>query len=208
MHYLKALNWRYACKKMNGEKIPSSSLDNILEATRLSTSSYGLQPYKILVIENQDIKTKILPIAYNQTVVRDCSHLLVFCSFKKLLESHISDYIALISKTRKTPLDQLEAFKANLMSFASRKEASSLDVWVKKQCYIALGSCLQAAALEQVDSTPMEGFNPNELDDLLDLSSENLSSVVLCALGYRDDTDLFSKMKKVRKSAQDLYKFI
>ncbi|RYF76321.1 MAG: NAD(P)H-dependent oxidoreductase [Cytophagaceae bacterium] len=206
MDLLEAMNWRYAAKKMNGKTVPAEKLDTILEAIRLSASSMGIQPYKIVVIDNHELKGKIHELACPQPQVVEGSHLLVFASWTNVDAAQIDDYIQFITTTRGVPAESLapfsEAIKGGLLSKTPEERAN----WAARQAYIALGSGLIAAATEQVDATPMEGFNAAALDEILDLSSKGLHSVSLLALGYRDaEKDFLSKAVKVRRPHKELF---
>ena len=206
MELLEAMNWRYAAKKMNGQKIPAEKIDTILEAIRLSASSAGLQPYTVIVIDNHELKGKIHELACPQPQIVEGSHLLVFAYWANIEASQVDAYMQLIADTRNVPIESLRPFsdsiKGNIMSKAPEDKA----IWASRQAYIGLGSALIAAATEHVDATPMEGFNAAALDEILDLPAKGLRSVALVALGYRDaEKDFLSKATKVRRSRKDLF---
>lgn len=205
MKLIDALNWRYAAKRMNGEKVPTEKLDAILEATRLSASSMGLQPYTLLVVESEALKKQIQPAAYNQPQIVEASHLLVFAAWEDVTEEHVNDYIANIVQTRGVTLESLEGFKASLMGIVNGRTPEQKHEWAARQAYIAFGTAITAAAVEQVDATPMEGFNPAAVDAILGLGEKGLRSVTILALGYRDtDKDYLVDAKKVRRSKDEL----
>lgn len=205
MKLIDALNWRYAAKRMNGEKVPTEKLDAILEATRLSASSMGLQPYTLLVVESEALKKQIQPAAYNQPQIVEASHLLVFAAWEDVTEEHVNDYIANIVQTRGVTLESLEGFKASLMGIVNGRTPEQKHEWAARQAYIAFGTAITAAAVEQVDATPMEGFNPAAVDAILGLREKGLRSVTILALGYRDtDKDYLVDAKKVRRSKDEL----
>ncbi|WP_080238259.1 NAD(P)H-dependent oxidoreductase [Spirosoma rigui] len=206
MELLDALNWRYAAKKMNGQRVPAEKLDTILEAIRLSASSVGLQPYTVLVIDNHELKGKIHELACPQPQIVEGSHLLVFAAWTEIEAQQIDDYMKLIAETRQTTVESLTPFadsiKGNILSRTPEARAD----WAARQAYIALGSGLIAAATEQVDATPMEGFNADVLDEILDLPAKGLHSVSILALGFRDEErDFLSKAPKVRRAKEDLF---
>lgn len=206
MDYLTQLNWRYATKRMNGGKVPQEKIDRILEAIRLSASSMGLQPYTVLIIENEELRKKIRPVSYNQPQITEASHLLVFAAWKDIPAEKVDAYIRLISSERNVPESSLDDFKKMILGAAAGKDAESLFNWNAHQAYIALGSGMVAAAMEEVDSTPMEGFDPQALDKILKLEEKGLKSVAMLALGYRDaDADYLTGMKKVRRAKEDLF---
>lgn len=198
---LDALNWRYAAKRMNGQTVPQTSIDRIVEAARLSPSSYGLQPYSLLVIENPERRAQIQQLAAQQPQLTECSHLLVFATWATVDDHHVDEFMALIAHERAMPMSDLKDYsdiiKGTLRGLGSEQAKQQ---WAARQAYIALGMALTAAALEGVDATPMEGFDPTELDRILDLPANNLNSVVIATLGYRDaDQDSLAGQAKVRR---------
>jgi nitroreductase / dihydropteridine reductase len=205
MKLIDALNWRYAVKRMNGEKIGDEKIENILEATRLSASSMGLQPYTILVIEDEELKKKLQPAAYNQPQIIESSHLLVFAAWENITEENVNDYLNNIATVRGVSLQSLEAFKASLMNIVNGRTTEQKYEWAARQAYIAFGTAITAAAIEEVDATPMEGFNPQAVDEILNLKEKGLRSVTILALGYRDEeNDYMANAKKVRRDRDKL----
>ncbi|WP_417602697.1 NAD(P)H-dependent oxidoreductase [Owenweeksia hongkongensis] len=203
MNVIEALNWRYAAKQMNGNKVPQDKLDNILEAIRLSASSIGLQPYTILNIENPELREKLQVAANNQPQLTQSSNLLVFAAWTEVTEEKVDKYMSDIAVTRGIKVNDLAGFKQMAMGVANMPGDHS--VWTAKQAYIALGTALIAAAEQEVDATPMEGFNGEMIDEILGLKAQGLKSVVLLPLGYRDEEkDMLSKAKKVRRSRKEL----
>ena len=202
----KQLEWRYATKRMNGKTVPQEKIDNILEAIRLTPSSYGLTPYSVLVIKDIELRKKIQPAAYMQPQIVEGSHLLVFAAWDNVTEKNVDDYMALVSATRGVPVSALADFKKYIMGTVNSLDQAGRANWAARQAYIALGTGLVAAASEEVDSTPMEGFDPAKLDEILGLKAKGLKSVVMLALGYRDTAnDASAGYKKVRRSAKDLF---
>lgn len=205
MKYLENFEWRYATKRMNGQKIPSEKLNNILKAIQLAPTSLGLQPLKILVIESQEGKEK-LSEACKQPQVLESSAMLVFCAWDKVTNEHIDKYIENISKTRNQEISSLENFKNMIIGFTSSMDENNLQNWTSRQAYITLGFGLATAALENVDATPMEGFNATILDEVFQLKEKSLKSVVLMSLGYRDEEkDHLAKAQKVRRQQSELF---
>ena len=205
MSIITALHWRYATKRMNGTKIPKEKLEIILDAIALAPSSYGLQPYTILVIEDKSLLEKIKPIASNQPQITEASALLVFAAWDQLTQQHIDDYFTRIEMIRKVSQDSLKNMKTLIEEQLKNSDSDNL-IWNSKQAYIALGIALIAAAEENIDSTPMEGFDKNELDKLLKLKEKGLTSVVIMPLGYRDsENDYLEKLKKVRRENDKLF---
>jgi nitroreductase / dihydropteridine reductase len=206
MELLNALSWRYATKRMNGQKVPSEKVEPILEAIRLSASSFGLQPYRVIVVDDPKLKAKIHESACQQPQIIEGSHVLVFASWKNITPKHIDSYISLIAKERNTPVEQLAQFDEMLKGFIASKTQEQLAAWAIRQAYIGLGFGLTAAALQQVDATPMEGFNPAEMDKVLGLDEKNLQSVALLTLGYRDTAnDYLVNQKKVRVNKDEFF---
>ena len=199
MELLKSLEWRYATKKMNGEKIPQDKLERILEATRLVPSSYGLTPYNVIVVENQKLKEELQGACYGQTQLVDSSAVLVFATWDEVTEHSVENYINEIAKQREIPVESLNGLQDminNGLSFLTHEQKIS---WAQRQAYIGLGFALTAAAVEEIDSTPMEGFVPESVDTVLGLQELGLKSVVVLPLGYRDtENDSLSTLKKVR----------
>jgi nitroreductase len=203
MNLIDALNWRYAAKQMTGEPVPAEKIENILEATRLAPSSMGLQPYSVIVISNPEVKKELQPAAYNQPQIVQASHLLVFAAWDNVTEDHVEQYINDIVQTRGIAAKTLDAFKASLLGIVNGRTTEQKYEWAARQAYIAFGTAIAAAATEQVDATPMEGFVPAQVDELLGLKEKGLRSVTILAIGYRDETkDFLANAKKVRRSKE------
>ncbi|PRY11347.1 nitroreductase [Pontibacter ummariensis] len=206
MNILESLEWRYASKRMNGLKVSAEKIDNILEAIRLAPSSMGLQPYTVLVIEDEELRKQILPVASNQPQIVESSHLLVFAAWDDITPAHIEEYIKHTAAVRNMPEEKLADFKNTLLQIAQNNTQEQNFNWAARQAYIAFGTALVAAASEQVDATPMEGFNSAALDELLNLKEKGLRSVTLLPLGYRDaDNDWLAKLPKVRRQKEKLF---
>jgi nitroreductase/dihydropteridine reductase len=203
---IETLNWRYAAKRMNGVTVPKEKLDTILEAIQLSPSSAGLQPYNVLIVSDQETKEKIHTIAHNQPQILEASHILVFAAWEKISAESVANYINLIASTRGISVESLSGFHNSIQGgILSRTEDVNFQ-WAARQAYIALGHALVAAATEQVDATPMEGFKNAELDELLGLKEKGLKSVVIMTLGYRDqEKDPLVHAKKVRRPQEELF---
>lgn len=204
MSLIEALNWRYATKKMNGQTVPKEKVDQILEAARLAPTSSGLQPFKVIVITNPELKQQILPNAYNQSQVVDCSHLLVFAAWDNYTEDRINEVYAYMNKERGLPDSATEDYKNNLIKSRVNLAAEVNFEHAARQAYIGFGLALAEAALLQVDATPMEGFNGPKVDEILNLSAHGLKSVTLLPLGYRDEAnDWLANLKKVRQPSSE-----
>ena len=199
MKLIEALNWRYATKKMNGQTVPQEKLDYILEATRLSPSSSGLQPYEIFVISNPELLETIKPFAFNQSQVTECSHLLVFAAWDGYSLERITKVFDRTVAERGLPADTMDEYKTRLWGMYEPLSQEWHANHAARQAYIALGVAMAAAAEQQVDATPMEGFSADEMDKLLGLKELGLKSAVILPLGYRDAAnDWLVNMKKVR----------
>lgn len=206
MDFIEHLNWRYATKVMSGKEVSVSKINTILEATNLAPTSSGLQPFEILVIKNAELKEKIRPIANNQSVITDCSHLLIFASWDDYTEERINKAFE-ISHGIRGFNEQWDNYRKFLISaYVGRNQELNYE-HAARQAYIAFAFAIAAAATEKVDATPIEGFNPEQLDDLLHLKEKGLRSVLLLPLGHRDaDKDWLINLKKVRKPKEDFIK--
>lgn len=209
MHLLEALNWRYAVKRMTGEKVPEEKVERILEAIRLSPSAYGLQPYKILIISNQTLKEKIKAAAFNQQQVSECSHLLVFAAWNDVTENQVDEYLNFAAAERGVGIEKMNLLRQHIMKFVENHSSKERREWAIRQTYLTLGTAITAAAIENVDSIPIEGFQPDEVDKILNLPESGLRSTALFALGYRDyENDYHSKAKKVRRPLGKLVQYL
>ena len=205
MNLIETLNWRYATKAMNGETIPANTLQNILDATQLTASSYGLQPYKVVVVSNTAKKEAIQAAAYGQVQVGSSSHLLVFCIPTALSTSDAETFIQNVTNTRHLPADALNGYQAMIAGTINSLNQEQQQNWAAKQVYIALGTALIAAASNHVDACPMEGFDAAKVEEILNLTEKGLKAVVMLPLGYRADSDATSAYTKVRKPTDELY---
>jgi nitroreductase len=184
---------------MNGEKIPQDKLERILEATRLAPSSYGLTPYNVIVVEDQKLKEELQGACYGQTQLSESSAVLVFATWDEVTENSVGNYINEIAKQREIPVESLNGLQDMMNGSLTNMTHEQKISWAQRQAYIGLGFALTAAAVEEVDSTPMEGFVPESVDTVLGLQELGLKSVVVLPLGYRDtENDSLSTLKKVR----------
>ncbi len=198
------LNWRYATKRMNGAKVSQEKIDKIVEAIQLTPTSLGFQPFHLFVVENEALRKTIFDKSCQQVQVTEGSHLLVLAARTEITDDEIEKYIQLVATTRGIPAVSLDGYKAMIATFKEKSPEHYLD-WTARQAYIALGFGLIAAAAEQVDSTPIEGFDPHSLDEILGLKAQGLHSTVLITLGYRDEAnDRLAKAAKVRKPISEL----
>ncbi len=205
MSLLDALKWRYAVKRMNGNKIPEAKMNTILEATKLAPSSFGLTPYNIIVIEDEETRKKLQPHFYNQPQVGESSALVIFATWNSITEKEVAVYMQEIAEERGVPVEALNDFAGYINGSIKNLTPEQLQIWAAKQTYIALGFTLVAAASEEVDATPMEGFVPDAVDEALGLKELGLHSAVAVTLGYRDAAnDYLSGAKKVRRATDKL----
>jgi nitroreductase len=205
MELLDKLNWRYAAKAMNGKKVPQEKIDNILEAISLAPTSSGLQPFEVFVITNQKVKEEIRPVAWNQSVITDCSHLLVFAAWDTYTEDRINYMFDLTNEVRGFKNEGWENYRQMLLSSYPQKEADENFNHAAKQAYIAFSQAIAAAAFEGVDSTPLEGFDPEAVDKILGLKEKGLRSCVMLPIGYREtEKDWLVNLQKVRKPKDKL----
>lgn len=198
---IQKLKWRYATKKMNPAKaVPQEKVDRILEAIRLTATSSGLQPYEVLVVTNAEIREKIKAIGWNQAQITEGSHLLVFAAWDNYTAERINMMFDLTNDERGFKNEGWENYRNMLLSTYPARDAETNFQHAARQAYIGLGTALVAAAEEQVDCTPMEGFDPAALDEILGLRAKGLRSVVILPLGYREeDKDWLVNLKKVRR---------
>lgn len=198
---LQKLEWRYATKKMEPSKVvPQEKVERILEAIRLTASSSGLQPYEVLVVTNPALREQIRPHAWDQSQITDCSHLLVFAAWDNYTAERINMMFDLVNEQRGFKNEGWENYRQTLLNSYPQRDAETNYQHAARQAYIGLGSALIAAAYEEVDSTPMEGFDPVKVDEILQLRERGLRSVVILPLGYRaEEGDWLVKLKKVRR---------
>lgn len=200
MALLEDLKWRYATKKYDPtKKVAQEDVDKILEATRLAPTSSGMQQFRVIVITDQELKNKIVPIAMEQQIVADCSHLLVFAAWDRYTEERIDKIYNYTTDERGLPRGRFKSYTDKLRALYLTQTAEENFIHTARQAYIGLGLAIAQAAELKVDSTPMEGFIGEELDKLLGLKSKGLKSVLLLPIGYRDaENDWLVNMKKVR----------
>jgi len=205
MSSIENLQWRYAVKKFDQHKSLTEVQINILkEAFNLTATSYGLQPVKLVVVKNKEIQQSLVPHSWNQQQVADASHLLVLCVQKELTPEDIESYFNLVKSTRNTPDEILNPFKSFLKDAINSKSKDEITSWAKNQAYIALGNLMTVAANEKIDSCPMEGFAPEKYDEILNLKSHNLASVLVMPVGFRAEDDYMKDLKKVRRKISEV----
>ncbi|MBB3211733.1 nitroreductase [Herbaspirillum sp. Sphag1AN] len=199
------LNWRYATKKFDAAKaVPHDKLERILEAIRLTPTSSGLQPFELLVVTNAELRAKIRAVGWDQAQITDASHLLVFAAWDDITPERVNKMFDLTNEVRGFTNEGWEAYRQKLLGIVGARSKEENFQSAAKQAYIALGSALIAAAFEDVDATPMEGFDPAAVDEILGLKAKNLRSVVIVPLGYRaTEGDWLVDLKKVRRSREN-----
>lgn len=206
MNYIDNLNWRYAVKKFDKEKkISDKIILNIIKAISLTPSSYGLQPYKIILIKDIEFrKSKLQNFSIHNNQISEASHLILFTIETNFSISNIDKHIDYIINERKTSLNKLIHYKKSISSFINNLDKKKLEIWQTEQIYICLGALIYYCAIEKIDTCPIGGFNKLGFDKVLNLEKLNLKSVVLIALGYRSKNDKNQYLKKIRKPIKDI----
>lgn len=197
---LHQLGWRYATKKFDAErKIPAETWATLEQALILSPSSFGLQPWRFIVVKTPEIRKALQEASWNQTQVVDASHLVVLASKDEVSESDVGDFLSLVAETRSMDLAALDTYRGMILQFVSHlTKAGKVPDWTTRQTYIALGFLLCSAAMLGIDTCPLEGISPQKYDEILKLSGQGYSTRVACALGYRAADDKASTLQKVR----------
>jgi len=207
--YNEDLNWRYATKKFDSEKeISQQDLNTLLESIQLTASSYGLQPYEVIVVKDQETREKLKAAAWNQTQITDASYLLVFANLKSVSEKYVDTYLNNIAETRNLKREDLKGMEDMIRNTTLQLSEQDQNDWAAKQAYIALGNLLSAAANLKIDTCPMEGFDAGKFDEILGLENKNLTTAVIAPIGYRSEEDQYQHLAKVRKSKSDLIEII
>lgn len=205
---ISALNWRYATKKFDpSKKLTDAQLSDLLEALRLTPTSFGLQPYKFIVITDPALREKMKANSWNQSQVTDASHLIAICSMKTMDAGYIDTYVNDMAKTRGASLDTLKGYRDMMTGYIARQTPAETAEWIRRQSYLALGTLLVVAAELQIDACPMEGFDRTKIDELLGLSETNFTVASLCPVGFRASDDAMASMKKVRFPIEKLVEY-
>ena len=205
MDIIKSLEWRYACKKFDeNKKVSNAQLEILQNAFNLTATSFGLQPVKLLIISNKKIKDSILEHAYYQQQVVTCSHLLALCIDTKIDISVIDAHFDLVKSIRNVSEEIIGKFREELKGIYKNYSEEEIEISAVQQTYIILGNLMTVCAIEKIDSCPMEGFNAEKIDEILQLKEKNLKSVLLLPIGFRATDDVMSKHKKVRKPIKDI----
>jgi nitroreductase / dihydropteridine reductase len=208
MNIINYFKWRYATKKFDStKKLSDQQLSFLLEATNLAPSSYGLQPFSIIVVENSLLRDKLRAVSYDQSQVSEASHLLVFAAKSNLSVADAEEYIQRIIRDRNVSPESLSGYLATLSNSIRSKTPEVLLQWTSRQIYISLGFLLAAAATDKIDVCPMEGFQKEKYDEILGLTQKGLTSVVIAAIGIRSESDSYQYKPKVRKSLEELVTF-
>ncbi len=207
---IESLNWRYAVKKFDNQKlIPLATWKALEESLILTPSSYGLQPWKFLVITNKEIRQKLTPVSWNQKQVEDCSHLVVIAVKEKMDEAHVQGFVDQMAKVRGVESSTLEGYKKMMIGDVVNGPRGKVSFeWAARQAYIALGNFMTSCALLNVDTCPMEGIDPEKYDEILGLKGTGWKTVVACPAGYRAQDDKYADAKKVRFNNQTLIQTI
>ncbi|SFS75602.1 NAD(P)H-dependent oxidoreductase [Lutibacter maritimus] len=209
MELIKNLHWRYATKKFDTtKKVSENDLNKIKEAIQLSVSSYGLQLYKVLIIENPEIRERLKSASWNQSQITDASHLFVFCNYTDATPEAIDDFIKHTAETRNLDLERLNGYGDFIKSKLAEKSQEEKTGWLKSQTYLALGNLLSACAELKIDACPMEGFDPKEYNKILGLNKKGLNAYVIATIGYRHFDDYTIGLPKVRKPIDQLFEVL
>ena len=210
MDYIEQLKWRYATKKFDANKkvLPQDIL-KIKEAIQLAASSYGLQLYKVLSIEDKALRKKLRAASYDQSQVTDAAHFFVFCRYATVKAAHIDEYLTIKAKQHNVPVEGFKEYGDQMKrSIVESMDADKRDIWTSKQVYIALSNALSACAILNIDAAPMEGFDPVAYDEILSLSEKGLKATVVLAIGYRSEKDESQFLPKVRKPLDILFETV
>lgn len=199
MDVLEALKWRYAVKKFDENKsLDEVKVTKILKSVSLTATSMGMQLMSFIVTDKDQVKQNILPIAFNQPQIVDSSHLIILCRKDKVIEEDIEEIVNITSNLRDVEENQLDGYRKMLESTLTMNRQQQIT-WMENQVYLAMGNLLTICAVEKVDACPMEGFDRNKLDELLDLPNKGLRSVLMCPIGFRSDDDKYNGLPKIRR---------
>ena len=202
---IQSLEWRYATKKFDStQTVPQEKIDRLKQAFNLTATSYGLQLLKLVVVSDPHLKEQLVPASMNQPQVKDASHVLVICIENKFDEAYIRRHFNRVESIRQTPREILDPFQDYMIKVFENKPWDEVKAWMSKQAYIALGNLLTVCAVEGLDSCPMEGFIPEQYDEILKLNEHGLHSVLVLPVGYRSQEDIMAAMKKVRRGVEDV----
>lgn len=204
--FIKDAQWRYATKKFDAtKKVSAEDLATIKEAIRLSASSYGLQPYKVFIIENPELRAQLQPASWGQSQIVDASQVIVFANMTQFGDADIDAYIQNLSQTRNIPVEAVQGYADFMKSKITPLAADAKSNWTAKQTYLALGNLMNVAAELKIDVTPMEGFEADKYNEILGLTEKGLNAAVVATIGYRHEEDTTQHYAKVRKSNEELF---
>ena len=195
---IEAMKWRYAVSKFDTKKLSDQQLNDLLESTILSPSSYGLQPWKFIIVTNEEVRSKLQEAGYNQPKISESSHLVVFAVEKIINDLLVDTFIESVSATRSVPVESLKGYADMIKSTVNSKTPEQRIEWATRQAYIALGVLVTTGAVEGIDVAPMEGFDPKKFDEILGLDKMGLESKVIASIGFRANDDPQALYKKVR----------
>jgi nitroreductase len=209
MNLLDNLNWRYATKQFDPtKKVSKSDLELIKEAISLTATSYGLQSFKVLIVENQEIKEQLLPASWGQAQINQAPQLLVFCSYNEVTNGDIDAFLKLKSDVQGIELENLKGYGDFMKSTIGSFPPEATQSWTKKQTYIALGNAMAACAELKIDSCPMEGFDAEKYNEILGLNDQGLTAALVLPIGYRSEDDQTQHGKKVRKPLSEIFEVV
>jgi len=204
MNVIESLKWRASVRKYDtAKKVNEQDLETLLEAGNLTATSMGLQPFKIVVVSNDELKKQLVPMSYNQQQVGEASHVLVFAIETNINQNTIDAYIERAIELRKTTISDLQGYKDSMSNYISMMDEDTRATWATKQAYIALGTVMTVAAELKIDSCAMEGFEPLQYQELLNLESKKLMPVVVLPIGYRSEEEFMANLPKVRKTREN-----
>lgn len=205
-NFIENANWRYATKKFDTtKKVSEKDLEVLKEAIRLSASSFGLQPYRVLIIENPELRAKLQGASWGQAQIVEASHLIVFANITNFGDQEIDSYFDNLINTREIEMEAVQGYKDFVKNFVNTLPVDAKNIWTSKQTYIALSNLLNAAAELKIDVTPMEGFEPQKYNEILGLDKLGLNASLVATIGYRHEDDGLQHLKKVRKSEKELF---
>lgn len=205
-NFIENANWRYATKKFDTtKKVSEKDLEVLKEAIRLSASSFGLQPYRVLIIENPELRAKLQGASWGQAQIVEASHLIVFANITNFGDQEVDSYFDNLTNTREIEMEAIQGYKDFVKNFVNTLPVDAKNIWTSKQTYIALSNLLNAAAELKIDVTPMEGFEPQKYNEILGLDKLGLNASLVATIGYRHEDDGLQHLKKVRKSEKELF---
>jgi len=209
MNYIENLKWRYATKRFDSsKKISTENLEKLKEAIQLSVSSYGLQLYKVIIVENAALREKLKPASWGQDQITEASHLVVFCNYTNVKDKHVDDFLNMVAKSQDMEVKNLSGYGDFMKGKIKEMTTSESFNWTSRQTYLALGNLLSACAELKIDSCPMEGFEPEKYNEILGLYKQGLNAAVIATIGYRSNEDHTQNRPKVRKPLNELFEVL